>query len=935
MIRKILLSLPLSTALTWAIDPNFIKGSESLMHPDKTEMTPVNAATMLETGWLENLRLLWNVGLKESIEPYAQLKGTEVDNPHSQTALLLQYLFPSPDGAALALNNREFFPLKGLSHKQLGEVYALADVGVSPEKYMRANLERNRRPEGARLATTILFAFNEDKTQFIQNLARHCFIAYILKAAESKEQIWDFLVAAKLTNIPTAEKRQNFLSDQFAPSLYDEFKSSMNRVVIDPREQDKRTSYLEAFLTWEQSRIDAGTLSIYRNGRRILKVPSIDNFLAPERAWAKLQPTRKTYELLDTNKETAYFLGHTYARTEKDRFIVEYGVSSWQEGSFKFNFSDCAEAAIFSILNGALFDPTTRRPNAGRIPETAIPQLSALYRSIENSPKPLAAFRPQFSSLISNIDDLDYVRTTPSGGRYELASNIRNVKQALIYLLGLDTDTEDENLFSVFNSATSTFTLSDTSECSLEILKNNNPWLSLKSSGNHTKLKSHEPDIEWGHQISRKMLENRYHNRKPAISFIYPALFESKFMWRILATAEETTPTHHQLLTTALSLPLRGTGYHMKLLNQSLGHTPHTQDALSSLTGITAKALLDDQHTASGVLRLIASIGHERIKATPFANNLYTLFIRQCQKSPIFAWAGFLYWQDPDLKPYLSQPLRSFSIENMLELTLHTKVFMELFVGVQSSEDDIAPTRFMPALPKSQELQQLFLKLWEQLIQQDPDYQNNIAPEVIEYILEELLSNLDLTALKKTLILAKNNNIRILFSYIHQQLLTHKEAKDFTDLILESAKLPNTSDDISPIEDSFFNPAITDKIRLKILDKICDENIDLLSILGIPTDRTLLERILTPVNDDFCYQVFVKIRQHSPTLLINMMICNIYASYTSSFWSKEMQRITYAFRLTTEQREDVRQFITEYKDEFKALYDSKETTPELIREILY
>ena len=147
MLTKLLSILSLSTTLSLAIDPNFIKGSTVIMKPDAQDFAPVYAASMLETGWLENLRMLWQVGLKENMEPYAQLKGTETDNPHSQTALLLQYLFPSPDGAALALNNRVFFALRPLTFAQLGDVYALADKRQSPEKLLRTLLEKTVAPK--------------------------------------------------------------------------------------------------------------------------------------------------------------------------------------------------------------------------------------------------------------------------------------------------------------------------------------------------------------------------------------------------------------------------------------------------------------------------------------------------------------------------------------------------------------------------------------------------------------------------------------------------------------------------------------------------------------------------------------------------------------------------------------------------------------------
>lgn len=939
MIRKLNLALIVSTSLSYAVDPNFIKGSESLMHPDKIDLAPVNAATMLETGWLENLRLLWNVGIKESIEPYAQLRGTEIDNPHTQTALLLQFLFPSPDGAALALNNRDFFSLKGLTFSELGQTYNLADKGISPETYIRSKLEKNRRSEGGKLATVMLNAFLEDKAQFMPNLARHCFIAYVLKTAQSKEQIWDFLVAANLLNAPTDKTRQQYLSDQFSPLLYNEFKASLDSDFISPDEQQRREAYLDAFLSWKQQQIDAGTMTHSINGQPILKVPSVESITLSETAWKKFRPSAKTLELLKQNKESAYFLGHTYARTEKDTFIVEYGMSSWEEGNQRFNFSDCAEAAIFSFLNGLLFDQNTRRPNANNLPETTTPELKELYTTITESAKPLAAFRPQFSRLISNIEGLDYVKTSPSGGKYELVSSIDNLKQALIYLLGLDADIEDTYLLSAFNSDTSTFEVSATSPDTLNISRNDTPWLTIKSSNNHTEIKSHKLDIEWGHQISRRLLENNYENNTTTLSFISPALFESKYTWRILTAAEDSMPSNAQILTTALGLPLSGTKYRMKLLFESLSDRFHTQEALSSLTGIPAKASFDDPHTADGVLCLIATIGHERAKSIALSSNLYSLFIEQCKKSPIFAWAGFLLWRDSDLKPYLNNSLTEPQPNNPMELYLYVKIFMELFAGTPNRTDDIIPNRFIQKLQKPVDLQQQFMLAHQHLIQQNQNYKKNMAPLVIREILEEISDNFDSDALKAILSFSVVNEILIPFGYIHQRLITHPEiTEDVIDLILAATTIPDSSEDTDLTQFQFLvalTYATKHEIILKILDKILKERPDFLFTQITTLNYTVLEGLLKSYNYNFDYQVFIRVKEYFPGSFITKRICELYTSHISATYNGSEQKATYIFTLTDEQRSNIRQFITEHKDEFKAMYDSEESTPNLLREILY
>jgi hypothetical protein len=917
MIHKFFSTLALSTALSYAIDPNLIKGSQVLMIPEKEDLAPVYAATMLETGWLENLRLLWQVGLRENIEPYAQLRGTANDNPHNNTALLLQYLFPSPDGAALALNNREFFALRHLSHIQLGNVFALADSEQSPEDYLRKILVKNKRSEGAKFAKVLIDAFAEDRTQFIPNLARHCFIAYVIKTATTKQQIWDFLVAAKLLNDTTPTAHQTFITDLFQIDAYTGFKASMYRDFIEPSELEDRIKFLQVFTKHKQSLLDAGRLINYINGIRQTHAPSVATLLEPERTWENFRPSPTTLAQLSENQEHLYYLGYTYARTEKLDFIIDYGMAFYSEDKKLYAFSDCAEASLFSLLNGLLFNEDTRRPSANRLPATAQSELRAFYTKLETSSKSLAAFRAEFSQLVSNIDGLDYVKSTPSGGRYELVSTIENLRQALNYLLGADQDNAD--FLSFFNTSDVTYKFDEETSTadSVNITRNNAPWLTIKSSNNHTEIKNHQPDVLWGHRLSRAILEQAVESTSAPISLVFPALFEPKYTWRFIATADDATLTNDQILTVALGLPLSGTKHRMKLVNESLVSAPQTQTALSCLTGLTAKASFDDPHTMIGLIKLFSCLGHDQTKSNPLTQQCYARFEEKCKKSPIFAWVGFLLWRAPELSPLLDYPLILPESADLIETILPALVLKELFTRITDENDFFNQQRKFPQFPESRELQQKFLTTYAQLTQSSPDYKKDIAPHVIDVMLDEIDDHFDPKALTIILNFAKEQGISIPFNFMQHKFLKQAENDELVQLILDATSI---DDDSSDARLSLLDSTLKAEIRLCLLDKILTKNP---TILSSPDEisGSIINSLLNTCYKDFAYQVFARVKNHQPELLITKKICEMYEIPSSAHLTE--QGVTYVFVYNEEERSTIGQFIADHKDGFKKLYDGK------------
>ena len=919
MLTKLLSILSLSTTLSLAIDPNFIKGSTVIMKPDAQDLTPVYAASMLETGWLENLRMLWQVGLKENIEPYAQLKGTETDNPHSQTALLLQYLFPSPDGAALALNNRDFFALRPLTFAQLGDVYALADKRQSPEKLLRTLLEKNRRAEGAKLATVMLAAFEEDKNQFVPNLARHAFIAYVLKTATSKLDLWGFLKTANLIVDTSDTTRDIFLADRFPDSTYDKFKDSMDKDYVDPRELKKRHDFLEVFIQHQQGQIDAGVWLYTPTGQRITTLPTASSHLVELENSITYRPTAITTSQLMSNPEYLYYTGYTYARSEKMNFIVPYGNANFMENNKRYSFSDCAEATLFSLINGLTFDPKTRRPSLARLPRSAHPELKTLYKEIAESTKLLNSFRPRFSALASNLKAVEYVKKSPLGSGYEIVSTVDNFLTALAVLMGTPEFEDPNSLFSLFNTETDLYgiDLESAQPNKLHVQRNGISWFEIQSSGNHTQLKAFTPSIEWGNKLSRTLLSSFYENGASNQTFILSALFESKYLWRWYSNSEEIPDNYPQTLTMALTAPLMGTKYRMQLLETTVVTQPHNQKILSDLTGISSKISYDDPHTARGLFKLFRTLGFAKIQQLDCLSYASGQFLSLCNANSFYAWLGHLAWQDPNLVPLCEKPLMIGDITTFVDENIPGFVLTELLTPQHNplfhkAPDPLAEHREPhPDTPK-------FLNLYKNFIDSNDEFRELLAHDIFDSIISLLLETEDTKALTLIIdfIIDTKTQIKLNYDFIClMELLSSDE-----ELALKALQIYdflNIDLDFS-ISNIFTNSKISKSVRLIIFDKLINENSDLLNTLqhdGKPLTSHLLQYYC---NEEIAYNIFLKLRDFNPDSLIQAELINLY-EYSS---------------LPNQQKEELKQFIMDRKGQFQALYPNPAGIPYNARALL-
>ena len=82
--------------------------------PNASWNSPLWGAVLLKSGALKNMRLLGNYGNEEvqDLPPHSAFKGKKQYNcPQDPVAALIQYLFPSPDGAILTHNDRNKDPI--------------------------------------------------------------------------------------------------------------------------------------------------------------------------------------------------------------------------------------------------------------------------------------------------------------------------------------------------------------------------------------------------------------------------------------------------------------------------------------------------------------------------------------------------------------------------------------------------------------------------------------------------------------------------------------------------------------------------------------------------------------------------------------------------------------------------------------------------------
>ncbi len=513
-------------------------GVTDILDPKQRNLSPIYPMAMLESGGLMRFLFCGPYGLKDTLEPYSQLKGTETDNPLSYTALLLQYLFPSPDGVNFISNQRKFFVLNGMSASLLGALFKKVNQGDSLkeiDEFLRAAVSKTCRPEVSKIVPVLQNAFDEDfrGVNFYSSMARHIYMAYVLRQLKTKDELWDFLESADLLLPAISENvaiKERFLASNFTENNYKIFKSHMDKLVIPVDEIAYQAKFVQVFRGYQQERLDSGIDTIYKRGEKVTTLPSVESIMEPVQQYEQLRPTSTQLTELINSPELMLLMGAASKHYERIDLNISYGTAKLWDGERSYSFSDCAESVLFSLCNALLYDADKNCLDLIRLPPSTRPEFKEFFFRTVGHQHQLGQFRSEWSKLLCNLDtdEIAYLQHKDQQ-RYELVPDNTNLLAALEYILGLVPETEDEverwqSLLSLFNTDKKKLTLTDleaySSSGPLEIDLNDSSYATLESDGDHSSFQLHKRYTSWTHPAAREMLFKMVNNQVQAEDFL-------------------------------------------------------------------------------------------------------------------------------------------------------------------------------------------------------------------------------------------------------------------------------------------------------------------------------------------------------------------------------------------------------------------------------
>lgn len=668
----LVLSLFLCRSLV-AMDFADLKGITSIIDPAQQHLSPVYPMALLESGWLKRFRFCGPYGLKADLEPYAQLKGTETDNPLSHTALLLQYLFPSPDGATLVSNQREFFSLKRLSAAQLGHLFWEADQAEthkSVDGFLRGLVTKPQRKEAGKFARVLYQAFIEDRNgeNFYGSMARHFYLAYALQQFNTKTELWDFLAGAKLLSpeaVGNPYLKEEFMHSRFNRDEYLQFKTAMEKSAIPAAELQRQSRFVEPYCSYQQDRLDRGTLSIWVNDQKITRYPTVDTMMASPQKYEKYAPTSRQIQELNNSPELMLLLGAAAERYENIRLDVPYGTSSFYSKNGIHSFSDCAESALFTLCNILLYDAERNCLALEKLPITTRPEFKTFFESTIGKQYNLEHFRQIWAQLLCNLPDarIIYGHYLPDGSHYELRSINTNLLQVLECIFGLNNVSVESSvaqrwhqLLSAFNSDEHQFTLADENysenDGDMVIYVNGNHLATLQTTGSHTTLKYPSPTIPWLHRAAEKMFARMINEGQRLENLLLLSLFSNQELFNQIISADVEEESQSQLdqyaRIFALASPIDTTLARSRII-EALVKTGRHSLLSPSFTGLGMRFRFDDLESLGTAAVLFKQVGAESIAKYPFFHLLYQRLQHEIERRPLVGLWGYFLWGDQSL----------------------------------------------------------------------------------------------------------------------------------------------------------------------------------------------------------------------------------------------------------------------------------------------
>lgn len=180
------------------------------------EISPVWAEIMLQSGQLKNIRFFGNLSSQrhDAFPPHPSFEGEKLhlNAPQDPIMGVLQYLFPSPNGQELIINQRKNDPIGKLSRKEhLGLLNELLLLAVHKGEHLfertlevLRKLPREKSSKTRKTSDAIAYSFAElfakailfegsdsRKTYYPEHILMHSLFAFALNAADNIDEIYD------------------------------------------------------------------------------------------------------------------------------------------------------------------------------------------------------------------------------------------------------------------------------------------------------------------------------------------------------------------------------------------------------------------------------------------------------------------------------------------------------------------------------------------------------------------------------------------------------------------------------------------------------------------------------------------------------------------------------------------------------------------------
>ncbi len=398
-ILSVFLSIVILGQSVIACDMEHIIACHETMPSNIKHLSPVRGLALLDSPVLSNLRFFGMYGSKGSVPetlPYKQYNQLTRPKDHglTATAVLIQYLFPSP-ADTFAITGRKTFLYKHLKMADLADLVLGLD-GFCDD------------PEGKSKLETFLRGKVTGKST-------------------RKELSKDFPVYTSMLLDAVKEARQDPYS--FSPYFVQELMTAYAFELARRYTQYDFGDFLEKLAPGSRDKM-GDYRALTKKGYDTWKSRLLDESVVSPK---QLIPLKKDPML-------AYQISRAMYRYEALPLVIPYGTAI-VDG---IDFSDCCESGLRSLVSFLLYDSETNSLDLSRIPDTATAEFKAFFD--DYNPRTPDLYRSKWAALLANLKDGDITyKNTNEKTRCEVESGIPNVLRVFAEILG-DPSLRDESL---------------------------------------------------------------------------------------------------------------------------------------------------------------------------------------------------------------------------------------------------------------------------------------------------------------------------------------------------------------------------------------------------------------------------------------------------------------------------------------------------------